>query len=331
MLFRSKGLGQTRTADKYLKELKTFNEAKVARDKSFANGMQKVLNTTTDVYTNFEKDANAAKTLSKTEVARWLVNNPKTYTGELTKAVDTLSADMQNTGKFLDGYIIMDEVPQANRISVGASGTDEFFVTLVGKSKPKLLDLADNFAQAPAKVKQAEAAKRAMLFDAIDTEVSNFKNAPEVRQILDEVSRGIKAETIDAGGPVGALYFTEGAQSLGEIIGKVAAYKNPEAMGMLSDMIEKIWKVDGYSNIRSIYGARGGIAITKARKFLAANQAEIGNAAAEIANPSDLGPNISKLLSSIQTKDAALAKAKKKLDAAQKTAVETEKIGRAHV
>ena len=320
-----KGLGQTRTADKYLKELKTFNEAKVARDKSFANGMQKVLNTTTDVYTNFEKDANAAKTLSKTEVARWLVNNPKTYTGELTKAVDTLSADMQNTGKFLDGYIIMDEVPQANRISVGASGTDEFFVTLVGKSKPKLLDLADNFAQAPAKVKQAEAAKRAMLFDAIDTEVSNFKNAPEVRQILDEVSRGIKAETIDAGGPVGALYFTEGAQSLGEIIGKVAAYKNPEAMGMLSDMIEKIWKVDGYSNIRSIYGARGGIAITKARKFLAANQAEIGNAAAEIANPSDLGPNISKLLSSIQTKDAALAKAKKKLDAAQKTAVETEK------
>ena len=169
-------LGQTRTADKYLKQVKEFNEQKLVRDKTFANGMQKVLNTTTDIYTNFEKDANAAKTLSKTEVARWLVNNPKTYTGELTQAIDTLSADMQNTGKFLDGYIIMDEVPQANRISVGASGMDEFFVTLVGKKQPKLLDLADNFSQATPKAKQAEAAKRAMLYDALDTEVRNFDN-----------------------------------------------------------------------------------------------------------------------------------------------------------
>lgn len=318
-------LGQTRTADKYLKQVKEFNEQKLVRDRTFANGMQKVLNTTTDIYTNFEKDANAAKTLSKTEVARWLVNNPKTYTGELTQAIDTLSADMQNTGKFLDGYIIMDEVPQANRISVGASGMDEFFVTLVGKKQPKLLDLADNFSQATPKVKQAEAAKRAMLYDALDTEVRNFDNAPEVRQILDEVSRGIKAETADAGGPVGALYFSESTDTLGSVIGKVAAYKNTEAMQMLSNMIESIWKIDGYSNVRAIYGGTGGIAITNSRKFLAANQAEIGIAASEVSNPSDLGPNINKLLASIKTKDDALAVAKKKLDAAQKTAVETEK------
>lgn len=318
-------LGRTRTADRYLKKLKAYNEDKLARDKYFANGMQKVLNTTTDIYTNFEKDPLAKKTLSKDQVARWLVNNPKTYTGELTQAVDTLSADMQNTGKFLDGYIITDELPSKGRISVGASGTDEFFVTKVGDSKMNLLDLGNDFSKATPKEKQAEAARRAMLFDALDTEVSNFDNAPSVRQILDEVARGIKADTVDMGGPVGALYFSQGTESLGKLIGKVAAYKDADAMRIVSDLIENIWKVDGYSNIRSIYGGTGGFAITNARKHLAANQAEIGIAASEVANPSDMGPNIVRLLDSVKSKDEALAKAKKRVDEAQKAAAETER------
>ena len=319
------GIGQTRTANKYLNSLKSFNEQKLERDKFFANSMGKVLNTVTDTYNNFELDKVAAQTLSKSQVARWLVTNPKTFTGELTKAVDALSADMKNTGGFFDGYIILDTVPEKGRISVGASDLDEFFVTKVGDKKLKLIDLADDFSRSSSKVKQAEAAKRAMLFDAIDTEVANFDNAPEIRQILDELSRGIKNETAEFGGPTGALFFSEGAETLGQFIGRAAAYKNPQVMTMLSDMIQSIWKADGFSNIRSIYGQTGGVVITKTRDFLAATQAEIGAAAAEIADPTNLGPNVVKLLESVKTKDDALAAAKAKLDKAAAANAETER------
>jgi len=317
------GLGQTRTVNKYLKGVKEFNEQKLARDQFLAKGLGKALNTTTDLYDNFGLDATAKQTLSNSAVSQWFATNPKTFSGELTKAIDTLSADMQNTGKFFDGYIILDEVPEVGKVSVGAHGADEFFVTKVGDKKYKLVDLGDDFSRATPKQKQAEAAKRAMLFDALDNEVSNFDNAPEMRQILDDISRTIKTETIDAGGPVGALYFSEGTESLGQFIARVVAYKNEEVTTKVSDMIQSIWKADGFTNIRSIYGQTGGVVITNTRKGLAATQAEIAAAASEVADPANLGPNIVKLLNSVKNKDEALAAAQKKLDAAKKTADET--------
>jgi hypothetical protein len=312
------GLGKTRTANKYLKNVKEFNEQKLARDTFLAKGMEKVLASTKDYYLNFEADAVAKQTLSNSSVAQWFATNPKTFNGELTKAIDTLSADMQNTGKFFDGFIILDEVPQKGKVSVGAHGMDEFFVTKIGDKNYKLVDLADDFVGAPAKVKQAEASRRAMLFDALDNEVSDFNNSPEIRQILDEISRTIKGETIEAGGPVGALYFSEGVETLGQIIGRVAAYKSPEAMAKFSDIVQSIWKADGFTNVRSIYGQTGGVVITNVKKGLAATQAEIAIAAAEIADPTSLGPNVAKLLESVRTKDAALAEAQKKLDDTKK-------------
>jgi len=320
-----KNLPGTRTANKYLKKEKEFNELKLARDTQLAKGMQKVLASTEDLYKNFEADAVAKKTLSGDAVSQWLVTNPKTFTGELTAAMDKLSADMKNTGNFFEGFIILDEVPEAGKVSVGAHDLDEFFVTKVGTKKYQLVDLADDFSKATPKQKQAEASRRAMLFDALDNEASNFDNAPEVRQILDEISRTIKGDTIDAGGPVGALYFSESVESLGQIIGRVAAYKNPAVMDKFSDMVQSIWKADGYNNVRSIYGELGGVVITNVKKGLAATQAEIAGAASEIVSPSDLGPNVAKLLNSIKTKDDAIAVAQKKLDEAKKKADETSR------
>ena len=68
--------------------------------------------------------------MSPNALAKWLVENPTVQTGELTKAIGLLSADMKNTGGFFDGYLIMDEVPRTNAISVGVHNADEFAVTL---------------------------------------------------------------------------------------------------------------------------------------------------------------------------------------------------------
>jgi hypothetical protein len=84
-------------------------------------------------------------------------------------------------------------------------------------------------------------------------------------------------------------------------------------MGKIAQAIQDIWQVDGFSNIRSIYGNTGGVVITDTKR-LAAVRAEIAGAAAEIADPTNLGPNVAKLLSSIKPIDEALTTRQNQLD-----------------
>lgn len=305
---------RTRTANKFLKEEAEFTALEQTKVKAYSRTVNKILNTEKDVFKNLATDATAKKTLSTESLVNWLVTHPKMQTGELTKAIDELSADYKNTGGFFEGYIMLDEVPEVGKISVGAHDLDEYAVTLVGKKKPQLLDLADDFTGATSAAKKKEAMLRDFLVKAINDEANDFANHPATRQVFDDLYVAIKEAASVGGDPTTAIALGTGGTfaTLGSIIGKVAQSKNIEAMHKLSDMVQDIWKVDGFANTRSIYGGQGGYVVTNA-KLLAANKAEIAAAASEILDPTNLGPNVLKLVESMQGTETALAKSSERL------------------
>ena len=269
---------------------------------------QKLLNTEKDMYSHIGVDAVAEETLSATSLAQWLVTHPKTQTGELTKAIDGLSADMKNTGGFFDGNIILDEIPQVGKISVGAHGLDEYAITAKAGKDFNLLNLADDFKTATPKQLEAEAARRAQLIDGLELAAGDVSDV-SVMQIFDDLAMSLKQESANLEGFLGSIYRVGDelvtTETLGSLIGRVAKYKSPVAMQKIATLIQEIWKVDGFTNIRSIYGETGGVVITNTTR-LAAARAEIATAAAEIADPTNLGPNIAKLISSMKNPGTAL-------------------------
>jgi hypothetical protein len=265
------------------------------------NTFKKLLNTSKDIYAWEGVDKAADAVLSPTALAKWLVENPTVQTGELTKAIGLLSADMKNTGGFFDGFLIMDEAPRANAISVGVHAADEYAVTLKGQGELKLLDMADTFVNATEKVRVAESLRRAKFADELD---KLAKNSPDAEfRILTDLSSKLREDMSNLEGFVGSLFSmgdeVGAGKSLGTLIGEITQYKNPVVMAKVSDLVQKVWKVDGFTNIRSIYGETGGVVVTNTKR-LAAKNAEFGNAAAEILDPTDLGPNILKLLDSVK-------------------------------
>jgi hypothetical protein len=266
------------------------------------NTFKKLLNTSKDIYAWEGVDKAADAVLSPTALAKWLVENPTVQTGELTKAIGLLSADMKNTGGFFDGFLIMDEAPRANAISIGVHAADEYAVTLKGQGELKLLDMADTFVNATEKARIVESANRTKFADALDKVARSKKDEVEFR-ILTQLSGRIREDMSNLEGFVGSLFSMGdelvGATPMGKLIAEVVEYKNPKVMDQISSLIQQVWKVDGFTNIRSIYGETGGVVVTNTKR-LAAKNAEFGNAAAEILDPTNLGPNILKLLDSVK-------------------------------
>ena len=287
------------------------------------NGMTKKQIKTVQTLLNSEKkyfaleaaDDTVKGALSPKGISEWFINNPKTQTGELSQAVNRLAADMKNTAGFFDGHIILDEVPQYGIVSAGAHGADEYAVTANSAKKLNLLDMSDTFVNAPDNIRVNESTLRNKLADALD-KLGKNANEPEFR-VYNELSTNLRDEISNLDGFVGSLYGVGdelvAGKSLGQLIGEVAAMNNPVVMSKIADLVQKIWKVDGFTNIRSIYGETGGVVITKGEK-IAATRAEIGNAAAEILDPTDLGPNMLKLMSSLTDSKAALAARQQELD-----------------
>lgn len=300
----------------YLKTSKEVAELETQKNKIMGNTVKKLLNTEKDLYAWQGVDKNAEKVLSPDNLSQWLVTHPKTQTGELTKAIDTLSADMKNTGGFFDGYLIMDEVPKAGNISVGAHYLDEYAVTVKGTDDFNLLDMAKDFKGASKEEITVEAANRAKLLDKIKAFAEDAKDVPAM-QVFQEFSTALQRREASLEGFLGSLYRAGDdlvqAQPLGKLIGELAVYKSPAAMEKIAQAVQDIWKVDGFSNIRSIYGATGGVVITNTKR-LAAVRAEIANAAAEIADPTNLGPNVAKLLESIKPTEDSLVARQNELD-----------------
>ena len=302
---------RTRYADDYLKaelELQNLNKVKADAQYDIAS---KTLDAERTLYKNFSTSKEARDTLKPENIAQWVITNPGVQNGALLRGLSQASADLQNTGGMFAGAMHLDTIPVKGQISVGAHGLDEFAVTYVGKSAPKLVDLADNLSTASTKELAAEVTRRSKLMEFFYEQADNFDNSPATREIYQTIHDEFVNAMRSGSGPVGSVLFGKAEYTLGQIIARVMDFDSDAVNRAVSTAIQNIWKADGFTNIRSIYGETGGIAISNP-KLLAARKVEITSAIAEIVDPNNLAPNVSKLIDGIQDIDTSIGAAETK-------------------
>jgi hypothetical protein len=191
------------------------------------------------------------------------------------RQLSQLSGDFSNIGKAFPGAFLLDELPEAGKISVAAQGLEEFVVS-AAKSDLKIVDLATDYSTMLKADVAEEVTRRASLFD----EIENLKNNPEIPLKTREALKSLDVQAF-----IDDLMFNGGsAENLATILGKVALTKDEYAMALATDAIKKIWQADGFSNVRAIYGRTGGIAITSL-DALAAKSVTISNLLADSRVP----------------------------------------------
>lgn len=318
---------RTRYASKYLKAEKELLELEARKSATATKTVSKILQIEQDSIGAYGKDVLAKQTLSADNVTRTILNNPKTQTGELLRAIEKLGGEAYNTGGFADGYIVLDELPEAGKLSIGAHQLDEYIVTGVEGQPLNILDLNQDITTLTGKARQAEEFKRTQFQDGLKALASDPSVGPETRAVFSTIIEDLRKSDMELNGFAWALPGLEEAkpQTLASIFARIAETKDYNAMELASDLLRKVWNdVDGFGNIRAIYGQTGGFLISNAKK-IAANKAEIGNAIAEIADPTNLGPNMAKLMESIKGADETIAKTKAKLEKAAAEQADFEK------
>lgn len=251
-------------------------------------------------------------TLSDANIVNFLNENALAgRNDEIIDGLSQLSADFANTGKSFPGAFVVEELPQAGKITLAAQGTDEFAVTLAGKKKLNVLDLAQTYDNIPAKQLDLEIERRHRLFERLVEEISQGSLPAGSRRALQKVTN---SDYIDD------LLFAEGKGNLAALIAKVAETKDAQAVGILTSAIDDIWKVDAFANIRAIYGGTGGIAITNS-DLLAAK----GLDASETLFSAKTPGKIYDPAAAIKSAKRVMDKTKKEADAAFRKKLEIER------
>jgi len=283
--------------------------------------VSKLLNTYEDAGRAFSQDELAQQVLSGDNIVREIINNPAAYDGELLRGIDKLAADSDNTLGFIDGYIALGDLPKKGVISFGADRNGEYLVTLAGDKPLKVLDLTEDISGLSGKAKQAEVNRRMMFEEWLEAGKTDVNLPAEVRAVLDQVSTASKKDAMELNGFSWAVSAADKPKTMADILMTIAAGKQlggaALAMEYAMQGIQKIWKPEAITNYRAIYGEVGGAIVIKSKR-LAGKRAEVGFALSEIADPSNLGPNIAKLLTSVKTLDATISQTRKELEAIAK-------------
>ena len=305
-----------RNSKGWMKRTKELQRLEKERFETLAPTVTKLLNAQEDSLKAFSQDALAQDVLSGENIVKEIISNKNTYDGELVRGIDKLTTESKNTAGFTDGYIVLGDAPKRGVISFGAHQSDEYLVTLAGDEPLKTFDLAQDVNTLTGKARQSEDNLRIQFEEWLEAGKVDPDLAPEVRATLQEVSAKTQADAMTLNGYGWAVGGAEKAVTTGDILKVIAASQSggsARAMQYALEGIIKIWNPDVITNFRSIYGEVGGAMVLNSKR-IAAKNAEVGNAIAEIADPTNLGPNMARLLASVKTLDASIEKTRKELD-----------------
>lgn len=288
----------------YLKREQDFvraQESKTAKD------LKKAEKELTSV---LKLDGNATRTgLKEQQVSEYIISAMNTGKQQaIVDELNILSSDFKNVGEAFSGGMFLSKVPTANELVVGAQYTDEFLVKLATTKKLKLVNLAEDFSGASGKVAERELARRTQLRNFMVEKANDFSLPKETRKVFSNYI----ANTEESLRLVDNI-LTGTPETLASTLGKLAASKVPHAVEMVTDEIEKIWKADGFTNIRSIFGKEGGVVITNS-DVLAARSAEISGLLADSSLNGavamlKVGPAVGRGAATIAKRQKALEKA----------------------
>ncbi len=197
---------------------------------------------------------------------------------DIIRGLSQLSADFTNTGKAFPGSFVVEELPKPGGFAISAQNMDEYALSLV-KPDVNILDLTTDFSKASLDEVNLEITRRSKLYDRI-VEITNDTTLP--KETRDAARKIQTTKHIDS---ILGFNGDEIPETLATLIKTVATTKNEHAVGLLTNAIEDIWKVDAFANIRAIHGGTGGIAIVN-KDIVAAKAVNISEFLANSKNPS---------------------------------------------
>ena len=236
-------------------------------------------------------------------------------TGRQQETVDVLSklsADHFNTGKAFPGGVFFDEMPKAGELAFATRGNDEFVARYFGTKAPKLLDLADDTTAMSQKAAIKELSNRAELLTRIKAAANDGTLPASTREVFEKVSN----ENTEISRIVTSMLEDDIPEALATTFRRLSVFKDERAMTQLADWVSEIWKVDGFSNVRTIFNDVGGVVLTNVDN-VAARKARISEVLAESAQPGMASQAMLKVDSVIERAEDALAKSEEAFNAAK--------------
>lgn len=260
-------------------------------------------------------DENAIQSgLKEQQVSEYIIEAMNTgKQSAVTDELNILSADFKNTQEAFPGAMFLSDVPAAEQLVVGAQHLDEFVVKIPQGKTLKLIDLNKDFAGSTGKAVEKELANRTKLRNFMLEKSTDFSLPSDARKVFatyaNDVEESLRlVDNVITGTP----------ETMGSMLSKLAASKVPMALEMVTEEISKIWKTDGFTNIRSIHGGSGGVAITNADK-IAARSAEISTILADSTINGNIamlkvGEVVGRGAKAAEKRKTALEKARQELD-----------------
>ena len=302
-------------------ELGTRNgELRTRNSEALSKTLDSILNVAKASGEGIKNNPLAQETLSVDNITKYILNHDKVQSGELVRGIGKLGADVKNTKGFAEGNIILDELPSAGKLSIGVHGLDEYFVTALTDEPLKVLDLNADLASFTGKEFQAEQLRRTQFLDSLKAIADDANVEGPIRDIFTDVTKMSNEDIMALRGYAWATLFNDqpsNFRTLADIFRRIGETGSIKAVQLAYDEMAKIWDWDAIANVRSIYGETGGFLLNGTEPYFGLAQAEIGNALAEIADPTNLGPNMLKLMQGLKSNDETVAKLQSDLEKAR--------------
>ena len=222
-----------------------------------------------------------------------------------------LAADEKNTLNAFDG-IFVNELPSTG-VTFGSSGSYEFAVKKGISKEYKIVDLAEDFTEIAGNNKRAAREMNNRL--ALHTELEKLRNGLSLFE--EEVA---VFDRLNTQGFVDDLIEGSGRLNLGTFLNEVYKVsmefdKTGGALAQIVNVVSKIWKADGFANIRAVHGGTGGFVLNS--KVLSGKAIDASTVLGRSLNPQEAAAAMLDVEKVVQPSDEVIAKAQIALDGAK--------------
>ena len=221
-----------------------------------------------------------------------------------------LAADEKNTLNAFDG-IHLNELP-IEGVTFGSSGTYEFAVKKGITKKYNVVNLTEDFTDIAGDTKRAakEINNRLSLHSQLE-ELRMFTIFDEEAAVFDRLnSQGFVDDLLEGAGKQNLGTFLNEAYKLSMEFDKTGG-----ALAGIVDIVSKIWKADGFANIRAVHGGTGGFVLNP--KVLKGKAIDASTVLGRSLNPQETAAAMLDVEKVVQPSEEVIAKAQTALDAAK--------------
>ena len=303
----------------YMQAEKNLAITEQSKSAAVSKRLEKALIFTAGRGSKIEGDPSVAALIENGSIGDFVLKNIAEQKPEgLINSISQLEADYINTNKAFTG-IYFNEVPEAGRLQIGAFDGGEYVATVSSKDPLVINDIAKTYENSTQAERLAEYANREALFEKLYSFTDDVSIPQATRIAIDDFIGSTPTGRNALKDQADSLVFGDGSESLAKLIARAAATKNEHLMQYLTEAIQTTYNVDGFTNVRAIYGSIGGTVITQASK-IGARRVGISDVLTSMSGKSAMGSELgAKLIESVKSAQQEIIDASNAFDSAKAT------------